>query len=136
MLQVGSALWDLESNPNILWFSHLNFYLNICACLHLWSSIEPTLTFAWNSLQLTNYGFQKNLRAGSSSILKMGFCSQGIMVKGNKYIDICIPTYNFIPIPKFLYSLTTTRFSHFRSMARFLRTSLVRALRGHLSWLW
>lgn len=39
--KMGSALWELESNSNILWFSRLNTDLNIWTCIHLWSSLEP-----------------------------------------------------------------------------------------------
>lgn len=38
---MGLTLRELESDPNILWFIHFNFYLHIRVRFYLWSSLEP-----------------------------------------------------------------------------------------------
>lgn len=39
--KMGLTLRELESDPNILWFIHFNFYLHIRVWFYLWSSLEP-----------------------------------------------------------------------------------------------
>ena len=39
--KMGLTLRELESNSNILWFSHFNVYLHIRVWFYLWSSLEP-----------------------------------------------------------------------------------------------
>lgn len=57
---MGLTLQELESDPNILWFSHFNVYLDIRVWFYLWSSLEPFVTCTRNPQQATNYCLRKN----------------------------------------------------------------------------
>lgn len=80
-LEMGSTLRELEPNPNILWFSHLNFYLNFWTCIHLWSSLEPLRLSHEIHCKLLITVFTKTTAQAAAEFWTWAFCSQGIILK-------------------------------------------------------
>lgn len=76
--KMGSAFRELESDPNILWYSHSNFYLRISMWFYLWSSLEPLWLAQEIHSKLPIIAFAKPKAQAGTEFRRWLFCSQGM----------------------------------------------------------